>query len=179
MDVKKSLITALSLISIAVIANPAPVADLSRSSNKTFGAQNSARAGSVEERLAALERVVEARASAQLEMQQQLQTLLQAEQFDEAAARLLLEKQQGKWTQILVNFGSAPMFFYILHLYVLLALHWLLLTLFGANQGDRFGMEHMGWIWLTSVLLAVALYYPTKQFSLYKKRSQQAWIRYL
>ena len=76
MDVKKSLITALSLISIAVIANPAPVADLSRSSNKTFGAQNSARAGSVEERLAALERVVEARASAQLQMQQQLQTLL-------------------------------------------------------------------------------------------------------
>jgi len=76
MDVKKSLVTALSLISFAILANPAPVADLSRSSNKTFGAQNSARAGSVEERLAALERVVEARASAQLEMQQQLQTLL-------------------------------------------------------------------------------------------------------
>lgn len=76
MDVKKSLVTALSLISFAILANPAPVADLSRSSNKTFGAQNSVRAGSVEERLAALERVVEARASAQLEMQQQLQTLL-------------------------------------------------------------------------------------------------------
>jgi tol-pal system protein YbgF len=76
MDVKKSLITALSLISIAVLADPAPVADLSRSSNKTFGAQNSARAGSVEERLGALERVVEARASAQLQMQQQLQNLL-------------------------------------------------------------------------------------------------------
>lgn len=76
MDVKKSLVTALSLISFAILANPAPVADLSRSSNKTFGAQNSARAGSVEDRLSALERVVEARASAQLEMQQQLQTLL-------------------------------------------------------------------------------------------------------
>jgi tol-pal system protein YbgF len=76
MDVKKSLIAALSLISIAVLADPAPVADLSRSSNKTFGAQNSARAGSVEERLGALERVVEARASAQLQMQQQLQNLL-------------------------------------------------------------------------------------------------------
>jgi uncharacterized membrane protein len=91
----------------------------------------------------------------------------------------VLEKPQGKWTQILVNFGSAPMFFYLLHLYVLLVLHWILVSLFGPNQGDRFGMEHMGWIWLTTVLLAVALYYPTKQFSLYKKRSQQAWIRYL
>lgn len=76
MDVKKSLITALSLFSIAVMADPAPVADLSRSSNKSFGTQTNVRAGSVEERLGALERVVEARASAQLAMQQQLQTLL-------------------------------------------------------------------------------------------------------
>jgi len=90
-----------------------------------------------------------------------------------------LEKQQGNWTQVLVNFGSAPMFFYILHLYVLLVLYRIVLAVCGPNQGEGFGMEHMGWIWLTTVLLAVALYYPTKWFSLYKKRSQQAWIRYL
>lgn len=91
----------------------------------------------------------------------------------------VLEKPQGNWTQILVNFGSAPMFFYILHLYVLLVLYRIVLALCGPNQGEGFGMEHMGWIWLTTVLLAVALYLPTKWFSLYKKRSQQAWIRYL
>ena len=90
----------------------------------------------------------------------------------------VLEKSQGNWTQILVNFGSAPMFFYILHLYVLLILYRIALAVFGPNQGEGFGMEHMGWIWLTTVLLAVALYLPTKWFSLYKKRSQQAWIRY-
>lgn len=76
MDVKKSLITALSLVAVAVLADPAPVADLSRSSNKSYAAQSSSRSGSVEERLSALERVVEARAAAQLQMQQQLQTLL-------------------------------------------------------------------------------------------------------
>ncbi len=91
----------------------------------------------------------------------------------------VLEKSQGNWTQILVNFGSAPMFFYILHLYVLLVLYRIALAVCGPNQGEGFGMEHMGWIWLTTVLLAVALYLPTKWFSLYKKRSQQAWIRYL
>ena len=90
----------------------------------------------------------------------------------------VLEKSQGNWTQILVNFGSAPMFFYILHLYVLLVLYRIALAVCGPNQGESFGMEHMGWIWLTTVLLAVALYLPTKWFSLYKKRSQQAWIRY-
>jgi tetratricopeptide (TPR) repeat protein len=76
MDVKKSLITALSLVAVAVLADPAPVADLSRSSNKSYAAQSSSRSGSVEERLSALERVVDARAAAQLQMQQQLQTLL-------------------------------------------------------------------------------------------------------
>jgi len=90
----------------------------------------------------------------------------------------VLEKSQGNWTQILVNFGSAPMFFYILHLYVLLVLYRIALAVCGPNQGESFGMEHMGWIWLTTVLLAVVLYLPTKWFSLYKKRSQQAWIRY-
>lgn len=90
----------------------------------------------------------------------------------------VLEKPQGNWTQILVNFGSAPMFFYILHLYVLLVLYRIVLAVRGPNQGEGFGMEHMGWIWLTTVLLAVALYLPTKWFSV-QKRSQQAWIRYL
>ncbi len=75
MDVKKSLIATLSLVAITAVADPAPVADLSRSSNQVFAGQ-SARPGSVEERLSALERVVEARASAQLSLQQQLATLL-------------------------------------------------------------------------------------------------------
>ena len=90
-----------------------------------------------------------------------------------------LEKSQGNWTQVLVNFGSAPMFFYILHLYVLLVLYQIVLALVGPNQGELFAVDHLGWIWLITALLAAVLYYPTKWFSLYKKRSQQAWIRYL
>jgi tol-pal system protein YbgF len=76
MTVKKSLVTVLSLFAVAVAADPAPVADLSRSSSQGISTQTTARSGSVSERLAALERVVEARAAAQLAMQQQLETLL-------------------------------------------------------------------------------------------------------
>ncbi|WP_348729462.1 tol-pal system protein YbgF [Rheinheimera texasensis] len=76
MTVKKSLVTALTLVASAVAADPAPVADLSRSSSQGISTQTTARSGSVSERLAALERVVDARAAAQLEMQQQLETLL-------------------------------------------------------------------------------------------------------
>jgi len=74
--VKKTVVVALSLVAVAVAADPAPVADLSRSSAQGVSLQTSGRTGSVSERLTALERVVDARAAAQLEMQQQLDSLL-------------------------------------------------------------------------------------------------------
>lgn len=73
---KKTVVVALSLVAAAVAANPAPVADLSRSSAQGVSLQASGRSGSVSERLSALERVVDARAASQLEMQQQLDSLL-------------------------------------------------------------------------------------------------------
>ncbi|MDZ7902104.1 MAG: hypothetical protein U5L01_05995 [Rheinheimera sp.] len=72
MEVKKLLITALSLVAVSVAADPAPVADLSRSAGNSYTAQSNARPGSIEERLTALERVVEARGAAQLNLQQQV-----------------------------------------------------------------------------------------------------------
>lgn len=73
---KRTVVVALSLVAVTVAADPAPVADLSRSNSQGVSLQASGRTGSVSERLAALERVVDARASAQLEMQQQLESLL-------------------------------------------------------------------------------------------------------
>ncbi|MGI2024208.1 DUF1624 domain-containing protein [Shewanella glacialipiscicola] len=76
-------------------------------------------------------------------------------------------------------FGSVPMFFYILHLYVLLLLYSLAKLTFGANHGELFGVNSMGWIWLIAGVLIIVLYYPVKQFSQYKKHNTQAWIKYL
>jgi tol-pal system protein YbgF len=71
--VKKSLVTALSVISIASWADPAPVADLSRAGG---GAVQTPKYASTADRIAALERIVEARANAQVAMQQQVSALL-------------------------------------------------------------------------------------------------------
>lgn len=76
-------------------------------------------------------------------------------------------------------FGSVPMFFYILHLYVLLLLYTLAKFIFGANHGEYFGVSNIGWVWFIAGGLAIALYYPVKRFSEYKKHSTQAWIKYL
>jgi len=80
--------------------------------------------------------------------------------------------------RVLADFGAAPMFFYLLHLYVLLVIYQLLLWQFGANQGALYGVPDIGWVWLMSVLLAVLLYPPTRWFAAFKKRSRWRWIRY-
>ncbi|OCW97596.1 tol-pal system protein YbgF [Alishewanella sp. HH-ZS] len=75
MTVKKPLLIAMSLVSAGVLANPAPVTEIGRS-GRVASSTTAVATGSVEQRLAALERVVEARAEAQVRMQQQLQILL-------------------------------------------------------------------------------------------------------
>lgn len=85
----------------------------------------------------------------------------------------------GWMGQRLAVFGSVPMFFYILHLYVLLLLYSLAKGIFGANHGELFGVAHMGWVWLISLVLIPLLYYPVRWFSRYKGQSQQAWLKYL
>lgn len=89
-----------------------------------------------------------------------------------------MERWHNKATKVLVTFGSVPMFFYILHLYVLLALYSLCFMVFGANQGALFGVDHLSLIWLITLVLAVVLYWPTKWFSQYKHSSRKAWLSY-
>lgn len=90
-----------------------------------------------------------------------------------------MERWQNRATAALVTFGSVPMFFYILHLYVLLLLYSLCLKWFGANHGVLFGVNQLSTVWLISLVLAVLLYWPVKWFSRYKHSSKKAWLRYL
>ena len=78
--------------------------------------------------------------------------------------------QQSKWIAMLAVFGAAPMFFYLLHLYVLKALYLLSAGLLGLNQGNYFGFDGMGPVWLTAMLLAIALYLPVRWFAGLKAR---------
>jgi uncharacterized membrane protein len=99
-----------------------------------------------------------------------------------ALERAAAAKPAARWQQVLSEFGAAPMFFYILHLYVLLLLYKLTLLLFAPNQQTAYGMmlgvSHVGWVWLIAVLLAVALYWPTRWFAGFKQRSHWRWVRY-
>jgi uncharacterized membrane protein len=76
--------------------------------------------------------------------------------------------------------GGAPMFFYIVHLYVIKVLYWSSVAAFGLNHGAYFGFDSVASIWLAAALLATAVYFPTRWFAEFKQRRRDLWWpRYL
>ena len=94
---------------------------------------------------------------------------------------LAFEKAGSKrWISMLATFGAAPMFFYLLHLYVLKILYVACVALFGLNHGNYFGFDGMGAIWLVALLLPLVLYPPVHWFAgLKARRRDLAWLKYL
>ncbi|CAK9889523.1 MULTISPECIES: DUF1624 domain-containing protein [Pseudomonas] len=96
---------------------------------------------------------------------------------------LLLRKfehlQSGRAIQVLSVFGAAPMFFYLLHLYVLKVLYLIGVACFGLNQGSYFGFDGIWAIWLTAIALSLALYPPVRWFATLKARRRDiGWLKY-
>ena len=86
---------------------------------------------------------------------------------------------QARWISALAVFGAAPMFFYLLHLYVLKLLYLASVALFGRNHGDYFGFDGIAAVWLAAVLLAVSLYLPVRWFARLKARRRDiTWLKY-
>ena len=84
-----------------------------------------------------------------------------------------------KFVRIMSHFGAAPMFFYVLHLFVLKVLYVIGYSLFGANQGQYLSFPNVGYIWIAFVILSIALYFPTKWFADYKQANKHiAWLKY-
>ena len=88
------------------------------------------------------------------------------------------EKIDNWFTRACATFGGAPMFYYLLHLYLLLGLQHLLVAVFGANHGERFGVDSVWPIWVLAVALMPLLYIPCRAFARFKRTSTQAWVRY-
>lgn len=88
------------------------------------------------------------------------------------------ERMSNGFTRMLATFGGAPMFFYVFHLYLLLALQKGMVALVGANHGERFGVDHVWIVWLVWIGLVPVLYPPCRAFANFKRTTNQAWARY-
>ena len=92
----------------------------------------------------------------------------------------LFEKfQTHKFVRLMSHFGAAPMFFYVLHLFVLKMLYKIGYSVLGPNQDQYLSFPNVGYIWMAFILLAYALYFPTKWFAQYKQANKEiAWLKY-
>lgn len=89
-----------------------------------------------------------------------------------------LEPMDNRLTRICATLGGAPMFYYLLHLYALLAVQKLLVAIWGPNHGNRWGVEQVWQVWVAAALMLPVLYPLCARFAQYKRSSRHAWVRY-
>ena len=90
-----------------------------------------------------------------------------------------LERAPSRLVALLGLYGGVPLFFYVVHLYVLHLAYRLVFALFGANQGEVFGVPNIGWVWLIAILTAIPLAFACRWFIGVKRRSRNPLLSYL
>jgi uncharacterized membrane protein len=90
-----------------------------------------------------------------------------------------LEQRDNRLLRVCASFGGAPMFYYLLHLFLLLGLQKLAVAVLGANHGNRYEFSQLWMVWLLSAALIPLLYWPCKAFAGFKRRTSMGWVRYL
>ncbi len=98
-----------------------------------------------------------------------------------------LDRARGKWVHVLVVYGSVPLFFYTLHLFInqvvcylhacFVASKWLDPSAF-ADGSAAYGTGLLG-VYLMTIAICAALYLPCVAFRRYRREHKSAWLRFV
>ncbi len=104
----------------------------------------------------------------------------------------IAEKFEGKWKEVMMVYGSVPMFYYLIHFYLIHSIALLVLLAQGFAWSDfRFGPFQfgrpeapsglgLGGVYVFWIGVVILLYPLCKKYSAYKKaHPEKAWLRYL
>jgi uncharacterized membrane protein len=96
------------------------------------------------------------------------------------AALLAAFERLGRFASVsLVTFGSVPLYFYILHLYLLHLLNRAASTIWPAADAGFVSVPGVGWIWLLAAAVAIPCWFACRWFTARKRASAKWWMRYL
>ena len=100
----------------------------------------------------------------------------------------LIERVQNKFSAICLVYGNVPLFYFVLHLYLLRAINIVLIFASGLNlktssspfvfQAPAFGFS-LWVVYLIWIFVIAALYLPCKWYANYKRSHRQWWLAYL
>ncbi|MGK4566847.1 DUF1624 domain-containing protein [Flavobacterium sp. 3HN19-14] len=102
------------------------------------------------------------------------------------------EKTQNRFTRILSVYGEVPMFYYLIHWYVIhlvmvglmfgQGFHWEQLDFvsgrFGRPKDVQSGVGLL-WIYIIWIVIIISMYFPSKWFANYKRTHKKWWLRYV
>lgn len=88
----------------------------------------------------------------------------------------LFDNANNRLTGILVVFGRVPLFYYILHLYLLKLMAGIGYLIVKPVNGFTASLPVVYLLWLTAVFI---LYFPSRWFMQYKRTHKQWWLGYL
>lgn len=90
-----------------------------------------------------------------------------------------LDRLRQRSVHWLVVFGSTPLFFYILHLYVLHLLNLVAGAAWGQTTGGMFSVPSVAALWALALLVAIPCWFACRWFGRIKRQSGRGWMRYL
>ncbi len=91
---------------------------------------------------------------------------------------LWMMEKESTVSRYLATYGSTPLFFYVIHIYLLNILNTTFKFFLGPNQGNHLSVPNVISLWIISILVAFPMYYACRWYGEVKRKSPNPILKY-